>query len=282
MFRKFTTLFGRRSKACQPEGSPAKSPASNSTRCVGTYHKTGSVWMRRIFEAVASELDVTFSNISPSRAAPPAFGGGNILFHSSSRFPEELFSLPVKGVRIVRDPRDVVVSGAHYHSQGREPWLHTKNDLFGGKSYFEAINALEDIQEKYRFEMRYQAGWVIRQMHGADGNEALHAFIQNNFSTIKYETLVKDVELVEVAKICTQLQVPFDRVAPIFVKGSLFGQQNTDDIHIRSGKSQQWKTEFTQETAEEFASLHQEALIGLGYEIDDSWLKFLGDAKRLG
>ncbi len=123
--------------------------------------------------------------------------------------------------------------------------------------------------------MRNTAGYVIRQMVNADHNAALHSFIEKNFLTIRYETLINDVELLEVGRICRQLKLPFDTVSPIFVKRSLFGGQQTDGKHIRSGKTEQWKTEFTRQTAEEFASHHQYALEALGYEDNTEWVRQL-------
>ena len=228
--------------------------------------------MQRVFQSVAAELDVVFSDVSEQDDDDLAWDTGTVVFHHSCRFPEALFTKSVRGIRIVRDPRDVVVSAAHYHCKGREPWLHYPNDLFGGKTYCDTINALDDIQAKFQFEMQYHAGWVIRQMFDADGNAPLDAFLQDNFLTIKYEDLVVDTELEQVDKICRHLSIPFPTVGPIFEAGSLFGKKKVDDEHIRSGKSRQWETAFSAETAEMFTRLHQNALEGLGYEVDANWL----------
>lgn len=260
MLKKLTSLF-------RPEKPVA--------RCIGTYHKAGTVWLNGIFQEVAQNLQMPFVEVETDTKDDLSALGNYIAFNHSSRFPSSLFSAPVHGVRIIRDPRDMVISGAHYHGRGTEDWLNTKQDVFDGKSYCEAINALDTMQEKYSFEMRQTASYVIRQMVHADHNEPLHLFVDKNFRTFRYEDLINDVELVEVQKVCEQLRLPFEEVGPVFVKGSLFGQQKIDGKHIRSGKTQQWKTEFTKETAEDFASLHQEALEILGYETDRSWVKQL-------
>ena len=31
-----------------------------------------------------------------------------------------------------KDPRDVIISAAHFHGRGREGWLHKPDDRFGG------------------------------------------------------------------------------------------------------------------------------------------------------
>ena len=41
-------------------------------------------------------------------------------------------------VRFVRDPRDLVVSGYHYHKRGAEPWFRFRGPT---ENYWRAINA---------------------------------------------------------------------------------------------------------------------------------------------
>ncbi|MEX0299825.1 MAG: sulfotransferase domain-containing protein [Kordiimonas sp.] len=242
-------------------------------RCIGAYHKAGTVWLNGVFREVSEQLQIPFLEVETDTdwAGPTEA----LVFNHSSRFPPALFDMPVHGLRIVRDPRDIVISGAHYHGKGLEDWLLAEQDVFGGKSYCETINSLPTVQEKYSFEMRNTAGYVIRQMVHADHNKALNSFIENNFLMIRYETLINDVELLEVHRICKQLKLPFETVSPIFVNRSLFGGQKTDGKHIRSGKTEQWKTEFTRKTADEFAREHQYALEALGYEDNSEWVKQL-------
>lgn len=248
-------------------------PTPVSLRCVGAYHKAGTVWLNGIFREVAKQQDINFVEVETDTHEKAFPEGPSVAFNHSSRFPEFMYDLPALGVRIIRDPRDMVISGAHYHGRGAEDWLNVGQDVFGGKSYCEAINALENMQEKYRFEMRHTASYVIRQMVSADHNEALQQFVEKNFLTIRYEQLINDHGLVEVKKICDKLQFPIEVVGPIFVQKSLFGDKKKDSKHIRSGKTQQWKTEFTRETAKDFAALHQGALEALGYEDNSDWVK---------
>jgi hypothetical protein len=43
---------------------------------------------------------------------------------------------------VIRDPRDVIVSGANYHCKADEPWLHIPEKRFGGLTYHQKINSL--------------------------------------------------------------------------------------------------------------------------------------------
>ncbi|MBL4789760.1 MAG: sulfotransferase domain-containing protein [Kordiimonadaceae bacterium] len=252
-------------------------PETNAIRCIGTYHKTGSVWLQGIFSELAGELGLQFTEVEIDTDLDPSALKNAFIFNHSTRFPPNLYSEPVSGVRIIRDPRDMVISAAHYHCWSSEPWLHAKQDIFGGKSYSEAIKSLELAQETYSFEMRHTTSYVIRQMVNSDSNKALHRFIDKNFLTIRYEDLIADSDLIEVKKICLQLNISLKETSEIFMKKSLFGQQKPDGAHIRSGKTQQWKTEFNRTIAEEFANLHQGSLETLGYETDTSWLDQFSD-----
>ncbi|PCI63704.1 MAG: hypothetical protein COB37_04560 [Kordiimonadales bacterium] len=247
-------------------------PGANITRCIGTYHKTGSVWLQGIFSELADELGLQFTEVEIDTHLAPSALSNAFIFNHSTRFPPTMYAEPVSGVRIIRDPRDMVISAAHYHCWAPEPWLHAAQDLFGGKSYCETIKSLDTAQETYSFEMRNTTSYVIRQMVNSDGDTALHNFVDKNFLTIRYEDLITDADLVEVKKICRQLKISLKKTSEIFFKKSLFGQQKPDGEHIRSGKTQQWKTAFTKSTAEDFASLHQASLEALGYETDASWL----------
>jgi hypothetical protein len=61
------------------------------------------------------------------------------------------------------------------------------------------------------------------------------------------------------------------------VNNSLFGGlRNRTTLHIRSGKSQQWKNVFDQRLAREFLAEFGTALIDLGYESDDAWVDACG------
>ncbi len=242
-------------------------------RCIGTYHKTGTVWMLDIFREIAALQGLEFYRIGPDPKPAPVIKSPSFVFAHKSKFPNSLFNKKVRGIRIIRDPRDVVISAAHYHCHSDEPWLHEARDYLKGKTYAQAISELNTDIEKYRFELMHTSARVIAQMVDADGQQDLNNFVEKNFLTIRYEDLVVDGDLQEVKKICNFLRLPFKKVAPIFVKRSLFGEQSAGITHIRSGKPKQWMFRFTPEFAQEFAGAQQHSLEALGYESDKSWLR---------
>lgn len=251
-------------------GSRAKTPI----RCIGTYHKTGTVWMARVFKNIAKALDLPFIRIGrEEHASVPEPGTTPIYFQTHSQFSASMLNWDVSGLRLVRDPRDVIISGAHYHCKSTEAWLHRPLERLGDRTYAETINRFDSNKEKYLFELENIGGLTARRMANSNGNEQLHCFIEQNFLTVKYEDLIDDRDLITFRTICAYLDLPFEESSKHFVARSLFGGAQANKVHVRSGKGEQWRQEFDRELAEAFAAEHQGTLEILGYEKDDSWVK---------
>src|ERR1700722_13569783 len=91
-----------------------------------SYHKTGTVLLRNIARAICSRLGLTFGeSYGEVRDIDPALDLV-VLGHSLLGFE---LSRPIRGVRVVRDPRDIWVSSYLYHRHCQEPWcLNTDFD----------------------------------------------------------------------------------------------------------------------------------------------------------
>ncbi|MFC4346434.1 sulfotransferase domain-containing protein [Kordiimonas lipolytica] len=250
-------------------------PSEPPIRCVGTYHKTGTVWMRRVFKDIAKAAGAGFVDLRDVQDTAFEPDHGTIYLEDHTAFPEPFLTKKVRGIRIIRDPRDVVISGAHYHGKSVEPWLHEAKPFFDGKTYAEMINSFDAMVDRYRFEMDNVAADTIAAMTDAKGDSAQQAFLDRNFLTVRYEDLIEDTELAEFRKICRYLKLPFRIASPAFLKHSLFNNKNAVGGHGRSGKKQQWKTVFDQALGRAFAEKHQQSLEILGYEKDDSWIERL-------
>lgn len=243
-------------------------------RCIGTYHKTGTVWMQRVFRDVAAAIGSDFVDLREADAAAVP-QKNTIYLEDHAQFPAAFLTRKVRGFRIVRDPRDVVISGAHYHAKSKEAWLHEPKPFFDGKTYAEMINGFDAMADRYLFEMENVAADTIAGMTDAKGDKVQMQFLEQNFLTVKYEKLVEDEALVEFKKICRHLKLPIRKSAPAFLAHSLFANKDAVGRHGRSGKKQQWKTVFDQKLGRAFADRHQRSLEILGYETDDSWIESL-------
>lgn len=248
---------------------PWQRKKSRDILLIGTYHKTGTVWMQRVFLNLAKVLETDFhgSHLGTDPIAPkPGF-----YLDDHSQFPQSLLEADHAGFRMIRDPRDVVISGAHYHVKSHESWLHTPRDDKNGMTYQQAINACETPVEQYLFEMENVAFHTCKQML-ADFERL------PNFATVRYETWMTDADMQDFEATMRRLGFTGDELAAAkdtFFKFSLFGERKHVDKHTRSGKVAQWRGVYTRAMGERFLELYGDALMRLGYEENDDWVQSL-------
>ncbi|MCW5771994.1 MAG: sulfotransferase domain-containing protein [Rhodospirillaceae bacterium] len=249
---------------------------------VGTHHKTGTVWMRRIFSEWCRRVDISFHDTGVMRpiCAPATVPGVYFDFHSA--FPPALLQRRFRGVHLIRDPRDVVISAAHYHARTDNPerWLHAPNPQFGGLGYAAAIGRLEP-EDRLRFEMEHASGNTIRAM-------AAWNYADARFANLRYEALIGDRALDRFRWLFGFLGLRRHALASALravQTESLFSAtfEPGDDpehrqwatTHVRSGAPRQWEREFTRRLGERFVELFGNALVALGYEPDNGWVEKL-------
>ncbi len=233
---------------------------------IGTYHKTGTVWMQRVFLNLADALGIRYtgSHLGSDPIKPQA----GFYLDEHSVFPASLLAARHRAFRMIRDPRDVVISGAHYHAKSHETWLHQPHEDFGGKTYQQAINSFDSQTDRYVFEMQHVAAETVEQM--LQGATALPDFL-----TVRYETWMTDPTMADFTSTMKQLgfrRKALDQAKETFFQFSLFGESKHVDAHTRSGKVEQWRSVYTRAMADTFLDLHGDALITLGYEKNHDWV----------
>lgn len=250
---------------------------------VATHHKTGTVWMATVFKAIAKGLKATYVDfwshygVLDQRLAPPF-----ILFNHDSLFLQHedvLSRSDVRVLHLIRDPRDVLISGMHYHGTATEDWLHAPEPGSGGTTYQQRLNALATPHERYLFELDNASGATLEAM--LDWH-----YERPNCIEVRYEDLRVDESLETWSRILSFLGFEEGEQAlcrDAFWNHSLFGRlARANRVHIRSGDVAQWKTEFTPELAQAFLDRFPEVLQVTGYETDDSWVEHLGDPAWAG
>jgi hypothetical protein len=140
---------------------------------VATHHKTGTVWMRQLFQLIARRLNWPFVRLADYQAVDTRALRARSPAHH-----------PVSGWHLLRDPRDVLISGANYHGWSDEPWLHQPRENLAGRTYQEALRALS-FADAVRFEMDRSTGQAIRDMLAFDRRDGC-------FRDIRYEMLLED------------------------------------------------------------------------------------------
>jgi hypothetical protein len=231
---------------------------------VGTHHKTGTVWMQRTFRRIAEAIRRTFIDLSRNMPISP----GGILFHMHSEFPAEVLATGFRGLHVIRDPRDIVISGLRYHRDAREPWLHTAVPQFGGLSYQEKLNSLSP-DDQFVFELEHSARRTL-------GGILAWRYDDKRFFEARYEALHADRSGTLFATIAGHLQFnPVEAAAAIavFTRTTIAGKPvPPGHPHIRSGEPAQWRRSWRRWQGERFLAVHGDCLVRLRYESDDGWL----------
>jgi hypothetical protein len=226
---------------------------------VGTFHKSGTVLMLNILRAVAREFGLRVA-LPASQIAPDAW---QIFFHPHSLFTPETMAVPHRGVVVIRDPRDVIISGAHYHCKSdatRDGWLYQAQSSFGGLSYHQAILSQPTEEARLTFEMRHFGRRTLTAM-------STWVSPPETFIRVRFEDLVVDRELREFRRMFDWLG--FDKAQTVRALAIAEGQSlfsgKVSDVHVRSGRPAQWREHFTPDLHRHFRSLFGDLPERLGY-----------------
>lgn len=248
---------------------------------IGTYHKTGTVWMRKTFESLTRRLGLNLYRMSRHQtkwkteadlkalyaghlAELRAEGRCGFFFDSHSMFPADMDWSGFRGFRVVRDPRDVVLSAIGYHGRSGEKWLHVPKPEWGGMTYAQKINSIAGFDDKIRFELDNSAGRVVaRMVAGCD----------LDFETVRYEDLIADRDMVFWTGLMGRLGLdPAETEAArqAFWDNSLFGKLAEADQaprHVSDGGIAQWKRKLSAAQIGLIEARFGDQIAQLGYEI---------------
>lgn len=257
--------------------------------CIGTHHKTGTVWMRKVWHRVAGEQSIPLMQCNrAAKLAQAAPTGPQIVVNWSSRFPAELWALPhARVLHLVRDPRDVLLSGMRYHRTaplGNEKFLRRPRAEWAGRNYQEQINALPDDLARLRFEMENKHDLTLREMLDFPRGHP-------SARDVRYEDLIEDRDCRLMRGILQDFAIEgldIDGALRAYWDLSLFGglarpgaRAPRLDAHIASGRRSQWRRRLPREIAELYAERYQDALERLGYADDTSWVAECPPAARI-
>ncbi len=238
---------------------------------VATHHKSGTNWMGGVFQMIADELGVPYVHLSrispiPERQkavdeVPDPAETPHIFFSAYGRFPElKDGRARFRGMHVGRDPRDMILSAAAYHTWSDESWLHEPVEEFGGRTYQEQINSFDSEEERIAFEMRNNSSKIIGKMASFELYDCMF--------DVRYEDMRRDKNLLAWHRICLKLGFSPEEL-PIcfraFMKHSLQFGQVRNKAHIQDTSVTRWQNKFPEEHLAEAESRFASALERFGY-----------------
>lgn len=243
----------------------------------GSHHKMGTVYVHTVLERICAKHGLCYLNGVQSEVSAQT----DFLFQNQGRFDLDALP-PFRGTHVVRDLRDVVISGYDYHKWTHEGWAHTpmtgrelfklKSDekLAGEITYQQLLTGL-DPEEGIAIEMRRLAIGVAPDLQRWDFDDP--RFLELRFEDLRNDPVPVFRQMFEWYGFQSSI---VDAGAKIARQRSL-EQISTRPIderppHTRSGGSRgAWQDRFTTDTKREFKTLMGPLLIKLGYADDETW-----------
>ncbi len=246
---------------------------------VGTHHKTGTHWLRHIFRIfceksgkqfvffpkVAREAGLTDENAKIIFFTGLCAIGYDVFFEEHcigfKTAAEKLGEDRFKCFHIVRDPRDIMISGANYHLNAKEEWLLQPDEAFAGKTYQEKINEYISLDDRVLFEAEHCGLATVK--------EIAQTLMVPNIQTFRYEDLMNDLGLFDgIFEFCEFEQDNLETFRKVVEQQSITGGLDKSKVKaINDGSNQQWKRKLKDSTIQVLNEKFGNLIKVLGYEI---------------
>ncbi|MBZ0265219.1 sulfotransferase domain-containing protein [bacterium] len=253
-----------------------------------SYHKCLTVYYIQVLRFLANEFRFhsEYINTDMVHFQEVVSRPGKKVLHAGNMSDLDLTKLPeYRGSHVVRDPRDLIVSGYHYHKWTEEPWCNDpgfdwtrivehpwfkekiesdQDKLPRGISYKEYLSSLDE-ERGYLLEILWRDPH-FKHMQEWDYNNP-------NVIEIRYESMIGNEtetfrKMFEFYRFHPKL---IERGVAIADKFSLKNKAKTKRSHTRDGSAKQWQRKFPPQIKQWFKELHGELLLKLEYESDPNW-----------
>jgi hypothetical protein len=233
------------------------------------YHRAGTVWFWKVFQDVVGRYGLTFEY--GNRDTSLQSGTDMAMYVHSWQFDRtRLGRSSFTGTHIVRDPRDLVVSSYRYHLKTREAWALRPNRRYGGSSYQEYLNSI-DQHDGLMVEM----GRWSKQPRGPFFKMSTWDYNQPEFLELRYEDVIVD-EDAAFEKIFDHYGFTESARNQVVAMARVHSLANIDkwkegSDHVSSGATNQWRDFFDSEHRARFKEVAGDLLVQLGYETGYDW-----------
>ena len=206
---------------------------------VATHHKALTVFMRRVFRDFAGATGRSCGEVDPRTARARIARTVDIVFDGHSRLDTKCLQGSWVGLHVIRDPRDLLVSSCDYHKWSQEAWLQVPQDRFGGLSYQQALNRIDDEQQQFLFELKHAGGSTIRDMLAWDTQ-------QDNVIECRFENLLQLSGVMDLLAAIEHNWTLEDQevafLAGFLIKHHKLGYRKVSGRHIQNPEPGKWKS----------------------------------------
>ena len=249
------------------------------------HHKCGTQWFKAIITDVSALLKIKYvshHNASQFDKDLPKFVEGNQMdfysfINAQWKFIKDLKNH--KGFHVIRDPRDIVVSGyySHLYSHSTQAWtqlveirdkLQTSSKEDGLMSEIERSTNLINHISSWDYSNPNIMELKMEEFMGNPYERLIDVF--------KFLDLVYDKESPQNLKNNDRLPIGKFMAAAYYnrfsakAKGRTEGQEDQKS-HYRKGVAGDWKNHFTENHKKAFKDIAGQVLIELGYEKNMDW-----------
>lgn len=243
----------------------------------GSHHKMGTVYIHTVLRELCHRHGLVLLNGVQADLDDSV----DLFFQNQSRIDVEALA-PFRGSHVMRDLRDVVISGYSYHRWTREEWAHRPmrprqierlecaDIVEPDESYQELLNRVDD-ETGIAIELRRVGRGVGAALRRWD-------FADERFLELRFEELVTEPAAVFERLLTWYGLAPelVDDGTAIAVRRSLdsIKQRPVEERppHARGGGSKgSWQERFTDAHKAELKALAGDVLVASGYAADDSW-----------
>lgn len=257
------------------------------------YHKVGTVLFSKVFRDICKRFGWQFAVLHGYQESIDTDLDVAIMSHSLVNFD----NLPEKylGVHLIRDPRDIVVSGYLYHCRTDEPWcINTdfaeseclmfpqvpysqqhkteqwKREYLrslNGRSYQQRISAL-DQEAGLNFEMEHYAGWTIKDMQSWSTNEQM---LEMKFETVMSNFDKSFQQIFDHLRLTEANHKTAKRLAEKHDLSRKSDSQLEKMKHVSARSSSKWEEYFSDNNKQLFKDKFGSVLSQLEYETGLNW-----------
>jgi len=257
------------------------------------HHKVASTWMSLIIERVSKELHlnhtICFDPASLGKPLEDFIRDNNVDFISlTNASPKTVRNLDYsRAVHIIRDPRDIIISGYFSHLishpvKGHAELTEMRDKLIQVPKEEGLLLEMEYSRLRFKALINWDFNQprimevklediILSPMDKMTGIfsflgllEGKHSLLNDIASKVGLHTPTNQLTHLKLAEILEENR--FERLS----QGRVPGVEDINS-HYRKGIAGDWKNHFTRQHKDHFNNLFPGLLVKLGYEGDDAW-----------